>query len=59
MAQFEVKTLLPTVDVIMDFLEKNEHFKPIFEKLNTDEKLDLMEDLTSVAIKINDVIKPI
>jgi hypothetical protein len=52
MAQFEVKTLLPTVDVIMDFLEENEHFKPILKKLNTDEKLDLMEDLTSVVIKI-------
>ena len=52
MAKFDVKTLLPTVDVIIDFLEDNEHFKPIFKKLNTDEKLDLMEDLTSVAIKI-------
>ena len=52
MAQFEVKTLLPTVDVIMDFLEKNEHFKPIFKKLSTDEILNLMEDLTFVAIEI-------
>tara|TARA_R100001244_G_scaffold130416_1_gene102554 strand:+ start:68 stop:247 length:180 start_codon:yes stop_codon:yes gene_type:complete len=52
MAKFDVKTLLPTVDVIMDFLEDNEHFKPIFKKLNTDQKLDLMEDLTSVVIKI-------
>jgi len=52
MAQLEVKTLLPTVDVIMDFLEENEHFKPIFKKLSTDEKLDLMEDLISVVVKI-------
>ena len=31
---------------------KNEHFKPIFKKLSTDEILNLMEDLTFVAIEI-------
>ena len=43
---------MPIVDTIMNYLEDSEYFKKQFNNLNTDQKLDLMEDLTSVAITI-------
>ena len=56
MAQFESKKLMPIVDPIMIYLEDSEYFKKQFNNLNTDQKLDLMEDLSVVAIKIRELL---
>ena len=50
--EFNTNKLMPIVDTIMNYLEDSEYFKKQFNNLNTDQKLDLMEDLTSVAITI-------
>ena len=55
MAQFDNKELMPIVDPIMIYLEDSEYFKKQFNNLNTDQKLDLMEDLSVVAIKIKEL----
>jgi len=55
MAQFDNKKLMPIVDPIMIYLRDSEYFKKQFNNLNTDQKLDLMEDLCVVAIKIKEL----
>ena len=55
MAQFDNKELMPIVDPIMDYLQDSEYFKKQFNNLSTDQKLDLMEDLSVVAIKIKEL----
>jgi len=55
MAQFESKKLMPIVEPIMIYLEDSEYFKKQFNNLSTDQKLDLMEDLSVVAIKITEL----
>ena len=55
MPQFDNKKLMPIVEPIMIYLEDSEYFKKQFNNLNTDQKLDLMEDLSVVAIKITEL----
>ena len=55
MPQFDNKKLMPIVDPIMDYLQDSEYFKKQFNNLSTDQKLDLMEDLSVVAIKITEL----
>jgi len=55
MPKYDVKKLMPIVEPIMIYLEDSEYFKKQFNNLNTDQKLDLMEDLSVVAIKIKEL----
>ena len=55
MPKYESKKLMPIVEPIMIYLEDSEYFKKQFNNLNTDQKLDLMEDLSVVAIKITEL----
>jgi hypothetical protein len=49
---FDNKELMPIVDPIMDYLQDSEYFKKQYKSLNTDQQINLMEDLLFVAIDI-------